>query len=100
MSKEKNIAAGVAQPGDELLHRRAGGEDAGSGLLHCAGERAGGGTVLRAPAVAQLRRRGLLLRRRELREGEGVPEAFGSVGGGGVCAGEAPRDAGRGDAAV
>ncbi len=30
--------------------------------------------------------------RRELRAGEGVPEASCSVGGGGVCAGEAPRD--------
>ena len=85
-------AAGAAQPGDELLHRGAGGEDAGGGNLHGAGEGAGGRSVLRASAVAVVRRREPVLRCGELRAGEGVPLAVGGGGGGGVCAGEAPGD--------
>lgn len=84
-----HCTVGAAEPGDELFHWRDGGENARGGILHSAGEGVGGRSVLRASAVAVVRRRGPVLRCGKLRAGEGVPETSVSLGGG-VCAGEAP----------
>lgn len=53
-------AAGATQPGDELFHRHDGGEDARGVNIHAPRKRTGRGAVLRATAMAGLRRCGFL----------------------------------------